>query len=272
MSIQAVAWALEQDLPARPKLVLVSIANHANHTDGYCWLKAETIASEAACKPRSVFRFVGDLIRNGYLRKAANRGKDGRQRANDYWLLLAREPAPWVAVGPVAEDEEMDTDAPVPDEAEPQDVVEPYDSRAHGENEEIDAPPPVDKHTVSCGPDDSGVSHSESLNHPNLNQKQDSAREPQRTGALRAYRPPPPQPVAADTEAKGNPIFVFDRTPAYEAWQAHMMRKTGARSWHLLTKKLVDGQWRMGWYFPSLFPPAAKPPPSEDEQGRDTAA
>ena len=33
MSIQAVGWALEQELPARPKLVLVSIANHANHAN-----------------------------------------------------------------------------------------------------------------------------------------------------------------------------------------------------------------------------------------------
>ena len=65
MSIQAVAWALDQDLPARPKLVLVSIANHASHTDGYCWLKAETIAQEAACTPRSVYTYIGGLVRTG---------------------------------------------------------------------------------------------------------------------------------------------------------------------------------------------------------------
>ena len=77
MSIQAVAWVLDrEELPARPKLVLVAIANHANHTDGYCWLKAETIAKEAACSPRAVFNFVGALIRNGYLRKAPARGAD----------------------------------------------------------------------------------------------------------------------------------------------------------------------------------------------------
>ena len=88
MSIQAVAWALDQDLPARPKLVLVAIANHADHTNGYCWLKAETIAREASCSPRSVYNFVGALVRNGYMRKALRKGEDGKQRANDYWIMF----------------------------------------------------------------------------------------------------------------------------------------------------------------------------------------
>src|SRR5690349_3688223 len=99
MSIQAVAWALDQDLPARPKLVLVSIANHANHTDGYCWLKVETIAAEASCSERAVYNFIGDLIRNGFIRKAPRKGEDGKQRANDYWILINRPAAEWLKVG-----------------------------------------------------------------------------------------------------------------------------------------------------------------------------
>src|SRR3990167_3798215 len=96
VSAQAMGWALDQpDIPGRPKLVLVAIANHADHTDGYCWLKAETIAREASCTPRSVFRFIGALIRNGYLRRAPRRGPDGKQRANDYWILFHREETAW---------------------------------------------------------------------------------------------------------------------------------------------------------------------------------
>lgn len=95
MSIQAVAWALEQDIPARPKLVLVALANHANHVDGYCWLRVETIAQEAACGERSVPRFIDALAKYGYVRKVPRRAEDGRQRANDYWLLFRSEKVSW---------------------------------------------------------------------------------------------------------------------------------------------------------------------------------
>lgn len=96
MSIQAVAWVLDQEgLPQGPKLVLVAIANHADHTDGYCWLKAETIAREAACHPKSVGRTIAALERNGYLRREKRRGADGKQRATDYWLIFSDEHPEW---------------------------------------------------------------------------------------------------------------------------------------------------------------------------------
>lgn len=264
MSIQAVAWAIEQeDVPARAALVLISIANHADHTDGYCWLKAETIAREARCKPRSVFRFIAALVRNGYVRKSPRRGDDGKQRANDYWLLFDREDRPWdwgaqpdEAQGEVEEIATDDGDAP-------QDVVDPTaptDRDAYGES---DGPPPVDKHAVSCGPCDSGVIHKDSAEPSKINPKASAAREGVQATILRRYRPPPPQPVAADTEAKGNPIFVFEGTPAYDAWRTVMARRNRVPSWHLTTKAQIDGKWRTGWWFPTLFPPKAQPPPTD---------
>lgn len=95
MSIQAVAWAFEQDIPAWPKLILLALANHAEHEDGHCSLRTDTIAREGACDVRSVPRFIKLLIGHGYVRKARKRGDDGRQRANDYWLLFHTEKAPW---------------------------------------------------------------------------------------------------------------------------------------------------------------------------------
>lgn len=253
MSIQAVAWALEQDLPAHPKLVLVAIANHANHTDGYCWLKAETIAKEAACKPRSVWRFIGALVRNGYIRKAPKRGADGKQRANDYWILFGREMVPW--------DWGKELDGAI-------DSM-PDDLQAHGENIEPhdsdDIREITETQSESLGPCAIGVTHIESLKPSKTNPKKD-ARASEFTKPPRGYQPPPiapPEPqgaVIADKDAKL--IFVFERfdrepNPAFEA---HCLVKSHEKrlTWRLTCRQLVDGKWRSGWFFPTLWPPPDK--------------
>lgn len=271
MSIQAVGWALEQDLPARPKLVLVSLANHADHTTGYCWLKAETLAREAACTTRSIYRFIGGLVRNGYIRKAPRKGEDGKQRANDYWIMFGREEKHWDwGAHPEPPEPEDDPEENATDGDETQDVVEPYDTASHGEHVGNSPADPVDKHAVSHGPCDSRVSHSESLEPSKTNSKKD-AREAPFSLPPRAYRPPPPSVAAdvqgailADREAKL--IFVYVGTRAWDAWMAEMSRRKGF-PWRLSTTAVIDGKTRQGWYFPTLFPPAppsTAPPVEED--------
>lgn len=260
MSIQAVAWALEQELPARPKLVLVAIANHANHVDGYCWLKAETIAREAACTPRSVYNFVGALIRNGFIRKAIRKGDDGKQRANDYWIEFEREEKPWehgAHVEPdAAVDEPPESEA---SEAVPQDVVEPDEPRACGEtpepSERHDTRRPVEMSSGSPGPHASTFTRKRIAEPSESNPKASSAGARVRSAAPRAYRPPPPQPMGADTEHKSKPVFVYLGTPAYEAWAKVKAKESGLSKWQLYTRSCIDGQWHTGWYFPTLFPP-----------------
>lgn len=276
MSIQAVSWALDQqELPARPKLVLVSVCNHANNVDGYCWLNAETIAREAACTPRSVYRFIGGLVRNGYLRKAPKRGADGKQRANDYWVLFNRPTAEWDwGADP---DAEVDVETTHAESAEPvdeaQDVVEPHDRISHGE----DAAPgdtavprePVNSHAVSCGPGDNRVSRKRIAEPSKPNSKASSAGAGDGAApvaAPRAYRPPPVAPQGADLAQPTKQIFVYAPSRAYTAWSARKAKESGIRNWNLTTSALVDGQWRTGWYFPSLFPPepkASTDPPKE---------
>lgn len=259
MSIQAVAWALDQDLPARPKLVLVSIANHASHTDGYCWLKAETIAGEASCSPRAVYNFIGDLIRNGYIRKAPRRGDDGKQRANDYWILFNREPAQWVGDRAAVEPEDAGEAA----EDEPQDDVDRMHG-VHAVSEPDQAPSePVEKHAGAVGPYAPGCSHTDaepSKTKPNENPTNSIRMDGVRAGVPRGYRPPPPQPIAAKTE--GDPpdpmrFFVYEGTPAFDAWAKRKARESGLAKWHRTTTKVVDGKQRVGWYFPTLFPTGA---------------
>lgn len=79
MSIQAVAWALEQYIPkAIAKLVLVSLANHADHASGRCYPSVEQAAHEASCSVRSVQRYTPYLAERGFI-KIEEHFKDGRQ-------------------------------------------------------------------------------------------------------------------------------------------------------------------------------------------------
>ncbi len=271
MSIQAVAWALEQDLPARPKLVLVSLCNHANNVDGYCWLKAETIAKEAACTSRSVYTFIGGLVRNGFIRKEVRRGEDGKQRANDNWILFSREEKDWdwgahpdedVPQGDGVGEGSSEPDAPtdgVPDA--PISPGEPH--------ERHDTRQPVDIHVPSPGPSEGAFTRKRIAEPSKTNPKASSAGArvaPALGAAPRAYRPPPVEPQAADPSQPTKQIFVYAGSRAYDAWAAHMARQNRTRSWSLTAKANIDGEWRTGWYFPSLFPPPDKSstdPPKE---------
>lgn len=269
MSIQAVAWVLDrEELPARPKLVLVAIANHANHTDGYCWLKAETIAREAACSPRAVFNFVGALIRNGYVRKAPRRGDDGKQRANDYWILFNRPEGPWMTdegasvddENPIEnEDESVEIDSDEPG-AEPQDDVEPHAPGASGEPVENPPEMPVQTAPGAVGPHAPACSHKDSLEPSKTNPKSGGLGKSKPRGYARPPDPPP-EPMGATTDhGKGEFIFVFEGSDAYRAWKVVKERELG-RTWN--GRMMNAGRW--GWYFKTLYPRAEKPPPAEEK-------
>jgi hypothetical protein len=272
MSIQAVAWALEQDLPARPKLVLVSIANHANHKDGYCWLRIDTIAEEASCSPRGVFNFIGDLVRNGYIRKAPRKGEDGKQRANDYWILLDREPADWVSDRSAAGDEDA-AEASADDAAEPQDVVEPHAPGAVGEtgDKAVENPPrhPVEKPVRAVGPHAPACSRIDSEEPSKTKPKITPIGERPPRGYARPPAVPPPAQGSTTSDGSSAPIFVFVGTPAYDAWaryrEAERRAQGDPRPFRLRTCR--QGDW--GWYFPTLFPPQAQAPPEAQQTTED---
>ena len=259
MSIQASGWALEQDLPARPKLVLVAIANHADHTNGYCWLRATTIAAEAACTPRSVFRYVGSLVRNGYIRKAPRKGADGKQRANDYWIVLDRPEAEWdwdKSLDNAPDDEDVADDG-VTEEAELPKEEEPCETLSHGEGVENSVSPPADKHAVSYGPCDSRVTRvmdEPSKTNPSIEEKCARASV---AGPPRTYRPspqdePPRQGAVADPTSKQ--IFVYFGTDAWNAWARHRERTQRNKIGYPTTTRFFENKSQRGWYFPSLYP------------------
>jgi hypothetical protein len=262
MSIQAVAWALEQNIPARPKLVLVAIANHADHTDGYCWLRAETIASEAACSPRGVFNFVGDLIRNGYLRKQQRKGDDNKQRANDYWILFHREAAEWIkdrAPGEPDDDDVGDADTTTSGEPDAPGAC----GSACGQDAVVlveNAPGAVGPHAPACSRKDS--------EEPSKTNLQRTEPEASFARAPRSYAPPPvaPEIQGATHKQTNERVFVIKGTRAWDAWMAYrrdVERKNGCNTY----RQHIEGVGhREGWDFPSLFPPRRETGQESGEQ------
>jgi hypothetical protein len=86
MSIQAVAWAIDQCVPDPAwKLVLVALANHADHVTGECFLKIGTIAKEASISRRSVHRYLPELVKLKLVR-VENRFQGKARLPSSYWL------------------------------------------------------------------------------------------------------------------------------------------------------------------------------------------
>lgn len=263
MSIQAVAWALDQEIPARPKLVLVAVANHADHTNGYCWLKASTIAREASCGQRSVWRYLGALIRNGYVRKEKKISDDGRQRANDYWIMFGRPQKVW-SWGGDGRDDDPDID-PYEEATDLPDIDQPCARESLGPEVKNGLGRAVEKPRVAHGPCDSvgtPIESAEPSKSKSKEKESESSGAPKKSGLLsgppRTYRPPPPEPQGATGHDHGRKhVFVFEGSKAWNAWVEYKLR-VEHRRWALATDSVINGVRRRGWNFPTLFPPDCK--------------
>lgn len=91
MTIQALAWALDQPIPGNAKLALLALANHADHTTGYVHFDLPTISREASIQERSLWRYFGALERNGYLTRDVRKSRGTEVR--ELRLALDRDPS-----------------------------------------------------------------------------------------------------------------------------------------------------------------------------------
>jgi hypothetical protein len=92
MSVAAQKWAWEQNLPDRPKFVLVTMADQADSQTGHVrYQRTDTQFFVEKCNisERSFYRSIAALARNGYLRRESGRGKN---QETQYWLSLDRAP------------------------------------------------------------------------------------------------------------------------------------------------------------------------------------
>lgn len=89
MSIQAVAWAIDQKTgSAAGKVVLICLANYADET-GTCWPSQETIAAETELSERSVREWLQKLEDAGFLTRERRQRQDG-YRASDLIVLAVK--------------------------------------------------------------------------------------------------------------------------------------------------------------------------------------
>jgi hypothetical protein len=86
MSVQAMTWAWEQELPMGPKAVLVAIANHADG-DGLCHPGQARLARMVGCNERSIRTYVIALEAAGLVERKRRNRKDGSRTSDQYQLL-----------------------------------------------------------------------------------------------------------------------------------------------------------------------------------------
>lgn len=88
MSVYAIVWAYEQDVPnSGAKFTLVTAAQYCND-QGICWVKQETLAEDMSMDRRSVMRHL-EKLENDYklIERKERRRKDGT-RASDLIQLV----------------------------------------------------------------------------------------------------------------------------------------------------------------------------------------
>jgi CTP-dependent riboflavin kinase len=88
MSVQAIAWALAQRVPAVPKLVLIAIANRADGDGDNAYPGQKAIANVASMSVRTVQRHTAWLEERGYLTRIRRSRKDGSRTSDRYILHM----------------------------------------------------------------------------------------------------------------------------------------------------------------------------------------
>ena len=88
MSIQAVGWALAQEIASSSaKFVLVAIANYADK-DGRCWPSQKAVAFDTSLTDRSIRKAIAVLEDLGFIKRVERRRPDG-SRASDVIQIVA---------------------------------------------------------------------------------------------------------------------------------------------------------------------------------------
>lgn len=90
MSIKAMSWAWERDLPPAPKFVLVTLCDHYNEDEGAAWMSQKTLAKRTGYSREAVNRALRDLEEKHRLIDSVRRfRKDGGESSK--WYTLRRD-------------------------------------------------------------------------------------------------------------------------------------------------------------------------------------
>ena len=96
MSVDLMGWAFKQNVEPGPKLVLLSLADHANGHTRLCIPGQKAIAQQCSMSVRTVQRHLVTLEELGFIRREARMRGEGRGRTSDrYYINDQRDnPAP----------------------------------------------------------------------------------------------------------------------------------------------------------------------------------
>ncbi len=92
MSIAALKWAWSQQVPYKPKFVLVTLADQTDETTGrVCYQRTDVsfFVDKCGMPERSFYRCIAALVRQGYMARETKRGPGA---SPSYWLKLDRNP------------------------------------------------------------------------------------------------------------------------------------------------------------------------------------
>ena len=87
MSVQAIAWAIEQELTPGAKLTLILLANRADE-EGHCWSSQERLAQDGGQGVSTVRRHLFDLEAAGLIERTRRRRRDGTWSSDDIRLSV----------------------------------------------------------------------------------------------------------------------------------------------------------------------------------------
>jgi DNA-binding Lrp family transcriptional regulator len=89
MSFQAMTWAVEQELPAMQKIVLLMMANRMNHDTGLCCPSHDTLAKECGMSKRALIDQIRRLEELGYVSVIRTKTDKKINIANKYILNVS---------------------------------------------------------------------------------------------------------------------------------------------------------------------------------------
>lgn len=253
MSIAATNWAYRQKIPIKPKFVLAALADQTDERTGrVCYGKTDMayLADKCSIPERSLYRYLGALIRNDYLIRESGKALG---QASVYWLRLDRELAVSLSEWQWKSTEDLEED-------EPQDIAVGSAILAEGEVvENLPADPKMAEgvcHAMAVG-----VRHKVADQESTEERKNANARKCAKNnfGFLRKEQDIEREDLAIKAAAQkaAAKFFVIEDSRAWRAWCDY-------RRAHGLPGSLptCNGQGehvnRRGWWMPSLFPPTTE--------------
>lgn len=91
MSFQAMAAAVDVDLPGNKKCLLMMMANYADE-HGFCYPSVSTLALDAGVSERSVQNYLAEFAEKGIIEVHTRKTESGSTTSNLYRLMLHKAP------------------------------------------------------------------------------------------------------------------------------------------------------------------------------------